>query len=368
LKRTICVTFLLFLLSAAVSSAPVVKPQAPFWIGLNLDVEFRDMGIVTVVLKQHPFDNYGNSLISDQNTVNEMLQEEDTMVESSLLLFALTPYKVRYNITSGARLDPQESLLCNVGENFGGMKVFKGAIVLSFELFLNTTDAIQELEAGVYRVLVTDFFTVSDPRSWLDVVEFKFLEDVTLLNFSWDPSWAKPPTVRGERSLRWVNENEADAPDHYILTLSIPGLVFSKPTLTAKAEISDVEVSAEDVSISVKVRNTGESFGTFIVRVLEGGYDQARKVSLASGDETQVRFPLHAVTGKALVQVMSAEGTLLDERQVDLQIVSTPPYYDLLRIIAYALLAAGILAMVLFLRDLRRKGAPPPPPPSPFGI
>lgn len=361
MKRTACVLFLLLLASALTSSLPVVEPQAPFWIGLNLEVDFRDRGVVTVVLKQHPFDNYGNSLISDESVVREILQEEDSIIESALLLFATTPYNVRYNMSTNARLDGQESVTCNVG-TFGGMKTLRGAIVLSFDMLLNTTDAIQKLGDDVYRVVVTDFFTVSDPRSWLDVVEFRFSEGVSLLNFSWDPSWAKSPTVRSESSMRWVNENEADAPDHYIFTLKIPGVVFSSTPLVTRAEISDVEVSAEDVALSVKVRNTGDAPGTFIVRVLEGGYDQARKLSLSPGEEVAVKFPLHIVSGEATVQLIVGS-LVLEERHVDVRIVSAPPYYELMRIFAYALLVAGAVAMLLFLRDLRRKGVPPPPPP-----
>ncbi|MEM2922198.1 MAG: hypothetical protein QXF26_07770 [Candidatus Bathyarchaeia archaeon] len=366
--KRITYTFVILLsLLLATHNTPAVKTQAPFWVGLNLNVEFRNKGIVTVVLKQHPFDNYGNSLISDEEIVNEILQEEGSIVESSILLFALTPYRVRYNITSKARVEPQESVMCNVG-TFGGMKIFEGAIILSFDLLLNTTGAIQELKDDIYQVIVTDFFTLSDPRSWLDVVEFQFLEDVALLNFSWDPSWARPPTIRTGNNLLWVNENEADAPDHYLLTLIIPGVVFSKVSLRTKAEISDIEVSAEDLSLSVRIRNVGDDLGTFIIRVLEGGYDQARKVSLAPADETRVKFPLHIVSGKALIQVIGEDNVLLDERQVDVQIASIPQYYGLLRILAYALLAAGIIAIILFLRDLRRKGVPPPPTPLPYGV
>ncbi|MEM2931066.1 MAG: hypothetical protein QW797_09450, partial [Thermoproteota archaeon] len=313
-------------LTLASSTLPV-NPQLNYLIGLNMEVEFMNNGVARVTLKQHPFDMGGRSLVSNGDVVNEIIGEEDSSLSLILLFFTTNPSKTSYVIVSHSRLDLEEHVLCNTGVP-GVMERFEGAVTLTIDILLNTTSSFIMLSDDVYQVIITDYFTFTDPRSWIDVMNIRFTGNVKLLNFSADPSWAKPPFIANSTQLQWVNMNEADAPDNYVLTLQIPGVVFSSAALRLDAEVSGVRFSNASSSLSVNIRSTGKDEGTFIVVLFEKGYEQARKISLRPGENAWVRFPVHVPEGEEVTVKVFGENTPLDEYSMILRIeepVSSPP-------------------------------------------
>lgn len=329
---------------------PRVYPQEVYWTGLNLELRFGRAGSVLVVLNQHPFDQQGRSLISNQSVVNEVIGGENSTIETALLLFSATTEGVNYTIVSHSKLDMNKSVVCNLGLS-EGMKAFKGAITTTFEVMLNTTTALTRISDDTYQVVITDFYTASDPQSWIDAINFTFTDGVTLLNYSSEPSWAKPPRIRGADYLGWINENEADAPDYYSFTLGIPGIVFSRAPVKLEGKISQVQILSDQSALSVKVSNTGQSQGTFIVRLVEGEYDQARKVSLSAGEDMSVAFPLHIAEGTAQVSLL-ADGSVIDQSEVQIGAGQTSGGYEIIKFLAYGLLLVGLASLLLYLLDV----------------
>ncbi|MGQ9479621.1 MAG: hypothetical protein ACUVQ0_06400 [Thermoproteota archaeon] len=350
------ILLLLILLLMASNTPILVKPQLDYLTGLNMEVELREGGIARVTLKQHPFDRAGNSLISNMNVVGEIIEEEELTVNLILLFFTTNPSKASYRILSPSKLDYSDNVLCNTGTP-GAMTSLRGAIVLTVEILLNTTGSLMRLEDDVFRVILADYFTLTSPESWLDIMDIRLAGGVRLLNFSVDPPWAKPPSNRSETRLLWVNTNEADSPDNYVLTLKIPGVVLSRPVRRLSAELLEPVFSRAGSSLKVRMRNTGSEEGAFTVVFSEPGFEQARKIMLGPGESGGVVFPVHVQEGsEALVRILG-DGVALVEKRIVLSDYSEG--FTTLRVIGVVLVAAGLSAILLHFASLRKK-----PPPS----
>lgn len=359
---------LILLISTLTPLTLFTKPQLNYLVALNMEAEFMNNGIVRVTLKQHPFDASGRSLLSNRDVISEIMDEEDSTVSLILLFFTSDPSKAAYSIVSHSKLDEDEQVFCNTGLP-GVMDQFEGAVTLTIEIFLNTTSGFARLGGDVYQIAIVDYFTLRDPRSWIDVMDLRFKGDVRLLNFSADPSWSKPPSVANSTRLQWLNMNEADAPDNYVLTLEIPGVVFSSVAQRLKAEILGARFSNVSSSLLVNIRNTGDEGGFFIVVLSEAGYEQARKINLNPGESAWVRFPIHVEEGEEVTVRVFGEKEQLDEYMVILKTevpVNTSTLSAImLRAIGLILVMFGVFIIILYLRDRSSKQtliseAPPP--------
>jgi hypothetical protein len=186
-------------------------------------------------------------------------------------------------------------------------------------------------------------------------MDLRFTGNVKLLNFSADPPWAKPPSVANATRLLWLNMNEADAPDNYVLTLQIPGVVFSSIALKLRAEVSEARFSNASSSLLVNIRNTGEDEGVFTVVLSEKGFEQARKISLKPGENAWVKFPVHAPEGEEVEVKVFGGREQLDGHRMTLteKPAGTPPQaqYAVLGAIGLILMLLGALMILLHLDD-----------------
>lgn len=362
------IVVLILLISTLASLTLSTKPQLNYLVALNMEVEFMNNGVARVTLKQHPFDTNGRSLLSNRDVVSEIMDEEDSTVSLILLFFTSDPSKAVYSIVSHSKLDEGAQVFCNTGLP-GVMSQFEGAVTLTIEIFLNTTSSFTRLDGNVYQIAIVDYFTLRDPRSWIDVMDLRFKGDVKLLNFSADPSWSKPPSVANSTRLQWLNMNEADAPDNYVLTLEIPGVVFSNVTRRLEAEILGARFSNISSSLLVNIRNTGGEGGFFIIVLSEAGYEQARKINLDPGESAWVRFPVHVEEGEEVVVKLFGEKEQLDE---DMLILKTGVPEDIsslrvimLRSIGLILAMLGVFILILYLQDRRKEQTPVPEAPPP---
>lgn len=318
-----------------VSSTIRISPQQNFLIGLNMVIEFTDGGVARTTLKQHPFDFNGVSLLSNEEVVKEIVEDEESTVEFILLFFTSNPSKAKYEVVSHIFLDDNEEVFSNTGKP-GIMDRFKGALVLVVDVFLNSTSSFMKIDEDTYQVSIPDYFTLRNPSSWIDVMEIRFSGNVKMLNFSTEPSWAKPPTVLEGNVLKWFNLNEADAPDNYILTLKIPGVVFSRVSRNLRVEVSRVFFSNIDSTLQLDIRNTGMEEGFFVISLLEPCCEQARKVFLKPGERGSIRFPLHVSEGEVVVRVF-ADGNRLFEKAIRLE---KSPFFNLS---GFVLIIIGVL-------------------------
>jgi hypothetical protein len=314
-------------------------------------VEFMDNGLARVTLKQHPFDAGGRSLILNKDVVNEIISNDDSSVNLILLFFTTDPSKASYVVVSHSQLELGEHVLCNTGAP-GVMESLDGAVTLTVDVFLNTTSSLVALGNDVYQIVITDYFTLTDPRSWIDVMDLRFMGNVKLLNFSVDPPWAKPPSVADATRLQWLNMNEADAPDNYVLTLQIPGVIFSSIALKLRAEVSEARFSNASSSLLVNIRNTGENEGVFTVVLLEKGFEQARKVNLKPGENAWVRFPVHAPDGEEVeVKVFGGREQLDEYRLILMEETPVGASIPILSVVGLILTLLGAFMTLLYLND-----------------
>ncbi|MEM2981132.1 MAG: hypothetical protein QXW09_08065 [Thermoproteota archaeon] len=362
------IMMLVLLVSTLASLTLSTKPQLNYLVALNMEAEFMNNGIVRVTLKQHPFDASGRSLLSNRDVISEIMDEEDSTVSLMLLFFTSDPSKAAYHIVSHSKLDEDAHVLCNTGLP-GVMDQFEGAVTLTIEIFLNTTSSFARLDNDVYQIAIVDYFTLRDPRSWIDVIDLRFKGDVKLLNFSADPSWSKPPSVANSTRLQWLNTNEADAPDNYVLTLEIPGIVFSSVARRLKAEILGARFSNVSSSLLVNIRNTGDERGFFIVVLSEAGYEQARKINLNPGESAWVRFPIHVEEGEEVTVRVFGDKEQLGEDVLILKTEAPVEFLPIntlvLRSIGLILVMLGVFIIILYLQDMRKEQIPiseaPPP-------
>ncbi|MBO3800374.1 MAG: hypothetical protein FGF52_04910 [Candidatus Brockarchaeota archaeon] len=351
------IVVLTMLVSTLISPIIIARPQRTFFIGLNMVVEFIDGGIARVTLKQHPFDINGTSLILDEDVVEEVLNEEESTINLMLLFFTSNPTKTRYSIISHTHFNPEEEVFSNIGVP-GVMERFRGALILIIDIFLNSTSEFVKLGEDTYQVSITDYFTLRSPESWIDVMEVRFTGKVELLNFSTEPVWAKPPSVIESNCLKWVNLNEAEAPDSYVLTLKIPGVVFSKHARSLKAAVSEAFFNANS-TLHLKIRNTGFEEGFFIVSVSEPCCEQSRKIFLKPGEECWLKFPIYASeTGRVEVRIYG-EGNKLFEEEVLLKAEKSGwEFFFILGLSGIALTILGALCISMAILKSRK------PPPS----
>lgn len=353
----ILLSILIPIVSTTLVTLPA-RPQLNYLIGLNMQVEFMDNGVARVTLKQHPFDAAGRSLISNSEVVERIISEHDSTLSLILLFFTTDPSKTFYKIHSQSKLDPDEQVFCNTGTP-GVMEKLNGAVTLTVDIFLNTTSSLMPLGGDVYQVVVTDYFTLTDPRSWIDVMDFRFTGRVRLLNFTVDPSWAKPPFIANTTRLQWLNTNEADAPDNYVLTLQIPGVVVSSTPIRLRAEVSAARFSNATSTLQVSVRNTGDNEGVFKVVLIEEGLEQARKISLKPGGEASIRFPVYAKEGGELVVKVFGGGEQLDEYRLTVTVKPASSQPSIISAIGLILMVIGVFTILLYLDETLKEHPPP---------
>jgi hypothetical protein len=350
--RVVALTALVLTL---VSPITVARSQETFFVGLNMIVEFTDGGIARVTLKQHPFAVNGSSLISNEDIVEEVLNEEESTINLMLLFFTSNPTKTKYNIISHTYFDPEGEVLSNTGIP-GAMEKFRGALTLVVDIFLNSTSGFMKLGEDTYQVSITDYFTLRSPESWIDVMEVRFTGNVELLNFSVEPAWAKPPSAIERNCLKWVNLNEAEAPDSYVLTLRIPGVVFSKPARSLRAAVSEVFLDGNS-TIFLKIKNTGFEEGFFTVSVSEPCCEQSRKVFLKPNEECWLKFPLRALEG-VTVKIFGEGDKLLEEAVLLKTEMSGLMFFFILGLSGTVLIILGAICILMAMLKSRK------PPPS----
>lgn len=356
--RILRIIALTALVLTMVSSMIIVRSQRIFFIGLNMAVEFTDGGIARVTLKQHPFDINGTSLILDEDVVEEIFNEEESTIDLILLFFTSNPTKTKYSVISHTYFDPEEEVLSNTGIP-GVMEKFRGALVLIIDIFLNSTSGFVKLGEDTYQVSITDYFTLRSPESWIDVMEVRFTGNVELLNFSAEPVWAKPPSAIENNRLKWVNLNEAEAPDSYILTLKIPGVLFSKPARNLKASVSEAYFFNANSTLCLKIRNTGFEEGFFIVSVSETCCEQSRKIFLKPSEENWLKFPICASEGERVVVRIFGEGDKLFEEAILLKTErGERVFFFILGLLSIALIILGAVCVSMAILKSRK------PPPS----
>ncbi|MEM3712597.1 MAG: hypothetical protein QXR97_03560 [Thermoproteota archaeon] len=324
-----------------------ISPQQNFLIGLNMVIEFTDGGIARIILKQHPFDVNGASLLSDEDVVKEIVDDEESIVQLILLFFTPNPSKAKYEVVSHISLDDNEEVFSNTGKP-GVMDGFKGALVLVVDVFLNSTSSFMKVDEDTYQVSISDYFTLRSPGSWLDVMEIRFSGNVKMLNFSTEPAWAKPPLVLEENVLKWFNLNEADAPDSYVLTLKIPGVFFSKVIRNLRAEVYRPFFSNIDSTLWLNIKNTGMEGGFFIVSLSEPCCEQARKIFLKPGEEVSVGFPIHVSEGEVIVRVFG-DGDKLVEKTIQLK------SFPLLSLLGFVLIIIGAFLLHIHISEQFKK-------------
>ncbi|MEM2247535.1 MAG: hypothetical protein QXI73_05795 [Thermoproteota archaeon] len=342
--KNIALSILILIL---VSSTIRIRPQQNFLIGLNMVIEFTDGGIARTTLKQHPFDFNGVSLLSNEDVVKEIMSDEESIVELILLFFTSNPSKAKYRVVSHIFLDDNEEVFSNTGKP-GIMDRFKGALVLVVDVFLNSTSGFMKIDEDTYQVFISDYFTLRSPGSWIDVMEIRFSGNVEMLNFSAEPAWAKPPLVLEGNVLKWFNLNEADAPDSYVLTLKIPGVVFSNVIRNLRAEVSRSFFSNIDSTLWLNVKNTGMEGGFFIVSLLEPCCEQARKIFLKPGEEASIGFPIHVSEGEVIVRVFG-DGNKLVEKTIPLK------SFPLLSLLGFVLTIIGTLMLHVHISERLKK-------------
>jgi len=356
----------MLLLLICASLIPETVTGQELWYALNFELYFNADGTVIVKQKLHPFTAEGESWFGKPEIEEELRAEEDTHIMFALLLFTSDPKKVKYEIVSHVYKDAEEYVLCDV-YGTGKMVQFKGAYVVEVLIHLNTTDFIERLEDSTYRVKIRDSFTSRDPRSWIDVIEIKLDPQVRLLAYSWEPKTAKNATEVSETRILWMNYNEPEAPNVYILDLYIPGLKLPEKIAGYKVRIVNVEVKARGVE--VVVRQLGKP-GYFFVRLVGEGLDVTRKIYLEEGEVKTVFIPA-PLEGKREVRVevwyedhlLDSESISLveekDEVSVEPSLIASKPFTVTFLFIAFIALSAVLIYAV------KRREKPPYPPPPP---
>ncbi|RLE71316.1 MAG: hypothetical protein DRJ37_05255 [Thermoprotei archaeon] len=312
MKRYLYVLILLLLLCTPVFSVKVKGQE--LWYALNFELHFNADGTVVVKQKLHPFTVEGESWFGKPEIEEDLKAEEDLYVMFALLLFTSDPKRVKYEVISHVYKNEEEYVMCDV---YGVRKMvqFKGAYIIEVLIYLNTTDYIERLEDNTYRISIRDSFTSSDPRSWIDVIEIKLDPQIKLIDYTWEPKKAKKPSEVSETRILWVNYNEPEAPNVYILDLYIPGLELPEKVAGYRVEIIDVEVKFRGVK--VVVRQLGKP-GYFFVRLVGEELDITRKIYLEENEEEAVFIPA-PLEGQDKIKIeVWYEDYLLDLETIDL--------------------------------------------------
>jgi len=311
MKKLTIFIFLLTILFIILSEVRIVS-QENYWIGMNFELKFNRSGIVEVSLRMHPFDINGKSLLYDKNVTKEIIDQESTNINILLLLFTNNPRSITYNIINHTYLDNNSYVICDVNGT-GRYVRLNGALVLKVEVQLNSTNVVRKVGNNTYAITIKDSLTYMDPRSWIDVINFSFLDDVKLINYSFSPRNANGPTKVGKNYLLWINPNEVSAPDYYYLTLVIPEFKERITIEKLSGKILDAKIVKESNEVVVKVQNTGNCSGFFEVEVSDE-VNQTRKVYLNPGEVTTLYFPFNGNETRASVKLFTGE-RILDSRE-----------------------------------------------------
>lgn len=352
----------LILVGLLITSFTIVRSQEQYWIALNFVIKFYDNGVVIVIAKMHPFTAEGVSLYNNPAIAQEMRSMEGQLIEEILLMFTKYPKRIKYTILSHIYKNDTMTVLCDI-HNTGKMSILKGAYVFSLKIYLNTSEFVRKITDHIYEVKIRDSYTSQDPRSWIDVLEVVFEQNVKLINYTWLPSIAHGPKYKTKNSFLWINYNEIQAPDYYIFYLEIPYLEIStKPPLQGVIKA----VYRTGNVVEVKVYNKSPQGGFFTLNFIQGNIQQARKIYVDSHKSSVVHFYLNNIKGHAVVQLISGS-VVLEEKRVNLETLPPPPpisneylsitsnYYMLASI---ALIIAGLFLIVVALlrRSTIRKG------------
>ncbi len=312
MEKKIFLTLVLLLLCIPIFSIKVKGQE--LWYALNFELHFNADGTVIVRQKLHPFTAEGESWFGKPEIEEDIKAEEDIHVMFALLLFTSDPKRVKYEVISHVYRDDEEYVLCDV-YGVREMVQFKGAYIIEVLIYLNTTDFVERLEDNTFRVRIRDSFTSSDPRSWIDVIEIKLDPQVKLMAYSWEPKTAKKPSEVSETRILWVNYNEPEAPNVYILDLYIPGLKLPERVVGYRVEIVDVKIRYRGVAVTVK--QLGKP-GYFFVRLVGEKLDITRKIYLEENEQKTVYIPA-PLEGQEEVKVeVWYEDYLLDLETLDL--------------------------------------------------
>jgi len=320
-KRFLSILILSLLLCVPIFTVRVEGQE--LWYALNFELYFNADGTVIVKQKLHPFTVEGESWFGKPEVEEELKTGEDLYVMFALLLFTSDPKRVKYEIISHVYKDDEEYVMCDV---YGTRQMvqFKGAYVIEVLIYLNTTEYVEKLEDSTYRIRIRDSFTSSDPRSWIDVIEIKLDPQVKLISYTWEPKTAKEPSETSETRILWINYNEPEAPNVYILDLYIPDLKLPEKITGYKVEIIDAEVKIEGVIVIV--RQLGKP-GYFFVRLVGEKLDVTRKIYLAENEQKAVFIPAPLEGQKKIKIEVWYEDYLLDLKTIDLveEKTETPP-------------------------------------------
>lgn len=265
-------------------AAPGAAPASaqPVWIGLNFEVHLRADGSAVVIVREHPFALNGTSLFGDQQIILDLLQQAEINRVYAALMFASSPEHIETELMGPPEVSEDDVVLADP-LNKGEMVEYRGAVVTRVLVNLSTAEYVRDLGGGRFELRIVDPFTATDPRSWIDVLKISWEEGVEVVGVDWTPGSAAGPTERGEGYLLWLNYNEPSAPDAYVLTVEFPGLVVSPPEYA-------VSLEATRWGGVVEVRVASDEVGYAVVRIVGPGEDQARGVSLKSGEWATVRF------------------------------------------------------------------------------
>lgn len=337
MKRACLALALALALLAATTSA-----QEGFWIALNFRVVFYPDGSADVEVKLHPFTSDGRSLWGDKRVERNLNASVEQFTSFVLLMFSDNPRLLKHSPPQYEKR-PGEVVLCDPA-NIGRMVEFLNAYVITVRVYLNTSMYISRINGTVFKVKVRDSFTSMDAKSWIDVIVFKF-EGVKLLNYSWEPPFARGPVRREEGRLLWINYNEPEAPDFYVFILDLPALEYVGEPPEVNATIASVERSGS--TLRVTLQNLSNEGGYAYVRVVAGGVEQARKVYLPPRQTREVVFP--EVEGEEARVELYSGSKLLDKKLALSGAQAAPPQQGRPPLpLAYAALAALVLATLIY--------------------
>lgn len=360
-RRYTVIAFMIALLLALILTPLEAPAQPSYWLALNFRLTFYGNGTVLVEELLHPFTPEGKSLLEDKEVESDLKNSTAELLRYVLLMLTEYPEKLHYRL--GPVLDKRygEEVHCDVSGT-GSMTRFAGAYVLTAVVYLNTSSFVEDLGNNTFRISVRDSFTSSDPRSWIDVIIFRFGDAATVLQVRWAPAYAQGPSKEGENTFVWMNTNELEAPDFYIFTVKLPGLKYVGVPPEVKAAILSARFA--DGRATVELVNTGTSSGYVIVWLKGSGVDQARKVFLNPGEKTELVFQ-YVPPGNYTVTLISG-ASVLDEKILAETAVrqdyGVPRLVDQWLLAALLACVAGTVVLLLAFRSRARSHPQPQNP------
>ncbi len=305
LKITLFLVFSLIVMHALTLTCTYSQPPPLFYVLLNISITFKENGLATVEMRQHPIAPDGGDLweFKDYYVATGNINVNDLIWESCCL-FSLEPIEnVTYFLKQSLKTD--DSAVTYYDKDFDGVfDPYKGAWITVIDVVLPRSPDVTEiggnLSEAIYRVTVNDFYTKSNPSSWIDVINISWEPEVKFFNFSVSPPAAGQPTRKGDRYILWMNSNALSAPDSYVLILGIPGFKgYCESLREVKGEILGVSLVTGFAQpgkwVKVQIENKGEIPADFIVALdpAEGlTQSQARVVYLNPNELFEFSFPI----------------------------------------------------------------------------